>query len=62
MPGINDVNFVAGVSVFTADVEELVRASERLNIIRNYVLSSSYIDKTTLLALLGESSNEGVKL
>ena len=49
----NNTNFIAGVSVLKDDIETLIRDSERLEIITEYVKNNTYIDKQTLLVLLG---------
>ena len=47
-------NLIAGVSVLNSnDIENLIRDSERLAIITEYVKNTKYIDKSTLLVLLG---------
>lgn len=49
----NKTNFIAGVSIVTQNIETLIRDSERLEIITEYVKNSRYIDRGTLLVLLG---------
>lgn len=36
------------------DIEKLIRDSERLAIVKDYVMKKDYLDKDIMLALLGE--------
>lgn len=49
----NNNNFIAGISFVEGGIETLIRDSERLEIITEYVKNSKYIDRETLLILLG---------
>ena len=45
--------YIGGISVLKDDIETLIRNSERLEIITEYVKNSKYVDRETLLVLLG---------
>lgn len=45
--------YIGGISVLKDDIETLIRDSERLKIITEYVKNTTYSDKQTLLVLLG---------
>lgn len=47
--------------VFKNNLEQLYRDSERLSIIKDYVLSVDYISKDTLLTLLGGDKDNADK-
>lgn len=51
------INALAGVSTVNTDIESLIRDSERLQVARDYVASATYIDRSTMIAILGEPKN-----
>lgn len=52
-------NIIAGVSILNkSNIEQLIRESERLEVIAEYVKNSKYIDRETLLILLGFEPKE----
>lgn len=38
-------------------IETLLKAEQRLEIVKDYVLNTSYLDKSLLLVLLGEKAD-----
>lgn len=54
----NNNNFIAGVSVVEGGIEALIRDSERLEVITEYVKNTEYVNRNTLLILLGFEPEE----
>ena len=50
---MENVNVLLGVTVLKKDTEELIRDSERLEVLKEYVINTDFINKTVLLAMLG---------
>lgn len=54
-------NLLAGVGIVETSLEGLIRDSERLAVIKDYVKSTTYPDRNALLVLTGEKVNENEK-
>ena len=52
------VNFLAGVGVVETSIEKLIRDSERLAAVKNYVESTIYPDRSTMLVMMGEKTEK----
>ena len=57
----NNQNYIGSVSLLKDSIETLIRDSERLETIAEYVRHSKYVDRETLLILLGFIPEENNK-